>query len=102
MAGAAGIAKDKVSGLSIGRDRASSRKGINAVSNKKDDYQAKCPFFKKFYINSITCEGLFDNTTETIAFCKSGDKKLHYEKYCCSNYQECAKHKLLMQKYEEE
>ena len=66
------------------------------------DRKAECPFFRKHTPNTITCEGIIADTTETMLFKSQTSKKLQYELYCCFKYETCPRYTPLMNKYKEE
>lgn len=62
-----------------------------------EDPYVQCPFYHKENHNSIICEGICDDSTNSIRFGKG--KQSFKERFCHRYYKNCGLHKLLMTKY---
>lgn len=63
----------------------------------------QCPFYK--YDDGrrhITCEGLIDKSSITLAYITRTDYEIQLRSFCCEHYKKCEVYKMLMAKYEEE
>ena len=64
---------------------------------------ANCPFY--MYDDNttiITCEGLIGKSTITQRFPTKLKWKTHFDRFCCSNFRECALYKAIIDnKYKE-
>lgn len=67
-----------------------------------DEKYAKCPFFQKSMKRAVTCEGLVNKTTMTVAFEHIETKRLFFRETCCEDFEHCPVYKSLMrEKYED-
>lgn len=64
------------------------------------DVSAKCPFYKRCGMNSVTCEGLYNKTTLSMNFDSRNDLGNYRTLFCDNGYQKCKIYRLLEKKYE--
>ena len=70
----------------------------------KGKVDAQCPFYKfdDFKKRRISCEGIVDNSTLALYFCRKKDYDTQLNVFCCEHYQKCEIYRMLMEKYEED
>ena len=70
----------------------------------KGKVDAQCPFYKfdDFKKRRISCEGIVDNSTLALYFCRKKDYDTQLEVFCCEHYKNCEVYRMLMEKYEED
>lgn len=65
----------------------------------------QCPFFKfdDQKQKRIVCEGIVDESSLALIYCRSKDYKMQLEVFCCEHYKKCEVYRILMEsKYDEE
>ena len=71
----------------------------------KGKVDAQCPFYKfdDFKRRRISCEGIVDDSTLALYFCRKKDYDTQLNVFCCEHYKRCEIYRMLMEaKYEEE
>ena len=69
--------------------------------SKTIEAQIECPFYIQENTNTITCEGLFENTSCTHKFKTNKEKKKHEKTICSENHgKKCFHHRMLSTLYE--
>ena len=70
----------------------------------KGKVDAQCPFYKfdDFKKRRISCEGIVDNSTLALYFCRKKDYDTQLNVFCCEQYKKCEVFRMLMEKYEED
>ena len=66
-------------------------------SNSYQQVYVKCPFYHRDDSrNSITCEGVVENSTLKWNFRKKEDLKQQMDIFCCDYYKNCEVYRMLM------
>lgn len=65
------------------------------------DVEILCPFYKEQAKQSISCEGLVDDSTIKLWFNYPKAKCLHAQVFCQKKYKNCEIYSILEKKYEE-
>ena len=70
----------------------------------KAQSEVQCPFFKfdDMKQKRISCEGIVDDSTLALIYCRRKDYEKQLEVFCCEHYKKCEVYRMLMEKYEED
>lgn len=70
----------------------------------KAQSEVQCPFFKfdDMKQKRISCEGIVDDSTLALIYCRRKDYEKQLEVFCCEHYKKCEAYRMLMEKYEED
>ena len=61
------------------------------------EIRAKCPFYRRIEPSDIrlTCEGFCEGSTVSVRFRCKADLNLHFEGWCCKNFEMCELYRAL-------
>jgi hypothetical protein len=65
------------------------------------DVEIQCPFYKEQVKQSISCEGLTDESIIKLWFNSQKAKELHMKVFCQNKYKNCEIYTMLEKKYED-
>lgn len=66
-----------------------------------DERKIKCPFFQTSAKQSISCEGITEDSIIKLIFTTQKRMKLHRQVFCGNRYQNCEIYSMLEEAYEE-
>lgn len=74
------------------------------MARSYDDKLARCPYFTKYDLCRIHCEGYADEARCAVitAFETAGDRRSYGDKYCNDNYSKCRLYGIIDAKYSDD